>query len=151
MRNAHTDLALLDTGVLIHLVRNDATGQAIEAEHSLTARTERPLLSSVVEAEVRVFAALAGWGDGKLGRLDELLGELVRVSVGLPEVVAAYIELAPVAQRQGQAIATQNQNDLWVAATARATGAVLYTCDRDFQFLDPHFVRVCYIPPVRTP
>jgi len=148
MMHTESDLALLDTGVLIHLVRNDATGQAIEEEHSLAARMERPLLSTVVEAEVRVFAALQKWGHGKLERLDDLLAELVRVGAGLPEVVEAYIELAPVAQRQGQAIATQNQNDLWIAATARATGAVLYTCDKDFQFLDPDFVRVCYIPPV---
>jgi len=147
MTRTASDLALLDTNVLIHLVRNDATGQVIEEKYSLAARQERPLLSTIVEAEVKVFAAISGWGDRKLTRLDEILAELVRVEAGLPQVVEAYIEIAPVAQRQGQAIATQNQNDLWIAATARAAGAVLYTCDKDFQFLDPDFVRVCYIPP----
>ncbi len=147
MTRTQGDLALLDTNVLIHLVRNDATGQVIEEKYSLAARQERPLLSTVVEAEVKVFAAIGGWGDRKLARLDEILAELVRVEAGLPQVVEAYIEIAPVAQRQGQSIATQNQNDLWIAATARAAGAVLYTCDKDFQFLDPDFVRVCYIPP----
>ena len=84
MTRTASDLALLDTNVLIHLVRNDATGQEVEEEYSLATRPERPLLSTVVEAEVKVFAAINEWGDRKLARLDEILAELVRVEAGLP-------------------------------------------------------------------
>ena len=32
------------------------------------------------------------------------------------------------------------QNDLWIAATAAAPGAVLMTTDTDFDHLDPQFL-----------
>ena len=38
------------------------------------------------------------------------------------------------------------QNDMWIAATAKAAGAVLLTGDSDFRWLDPHFIRVEYVP-----
>ena len=37
------------------------------------------------------------------------------------------------------------KNDLWIAATAMATGAELITTDKDFSHLDGHFLKVHYI------
>lgn len=34
------------------------------------------------------------------------------------------------------------ENDLWIAATAKATGAVLLTCDDDFAWMSPRLLRV---------
>ena len=42
---------------------------------------------------------------------------------------------------------TVGNNDVWIAATARAAGALLLTTDRDFEPLDPTFLRHHYIPP----
>jgi predicted nucleic acid-binding protein len=145
MTDISGEVALLDTDVLLHVFRNDVTGQMIEQQYLLGTRQERPLLSTVVEAEVKAFAAWHTWGKGKLARLDKILSRLVRVEAGLPEVVQAYVELYPVARQKGQAIATHNQNDLWIAATARATNSVLYTCDKDFLFLHPQHVTVRHI------
>ena len=119
-------LALLDTNVLIHLLRRDRTGQKIEAEHSFTTRSERPILSSVVEVELLAFARYNGWGSQKLGQLRSLLTALVRVDAGLPEIVEAYAELHAEATKTGQ---PKGENDLWIAATAKAVGAELYTCN----------------------
>jgi predicted nucleic acid-binding protein len=38
------------------------------------------------------------------------------------------------------------QNDMWIAATAKVTGAVLLTGDAGFQWLNPQFIREEYIP-----
>ena len=43
---SHT-LVLLDTNVLVHLARQDATGVWIEDQFALTARVDRPLISTI--------------------------------------------------------------------------------------------------------
>ena len=40
-------------------------------------------------------------------------------------------------------------NDLWIAATAKATGAVLLTCDHDFDWLNPATITVYWIAQVK--
>ena len=44
MRLSTSALVLLDTSVLVHLARQDATGRWVESEYSLTTRAERPLI-----------------------------------------------------------------------------------------------------------
>ena len=39
-----SSLLVLDTNVLVHLIRNDAIGQRVEADYSLMERSERPLI-----------------------------------------------------------------------------------------------------------
>ncbi len=39
------------------------------------------------------------------------------------------------------------KNDLWIAATANATGATLLTTDSDFDHLSPNFIDLIRIPP----
>lgn len=133
-------LALLDTDVLVHLVRQDATGQAIEARYSFAARPERAVLSSIVEGEILGLAWYWNWGEAKRQALQELLAELVRVDAGLPEIVEAYAQLYAEATRGGK---PRGENDLWIAATAKATAAALYTCNRKhFEWMDPEHVEV---------
>ncbi|MBX3442213.1 MAG: PIN domain-containing protein [Planctomyces sp.] len=37
------------------------------------------------------------------------------------------------------------ENDVWIAATARVTGAALLTCDADFTRLPPDLIRVEFV------
>jgi len=136
--------AVLDTGVLVHYARRSPTYQAIEEQFGpLTAKPEYHILSTVVEGEALALANYQNWGQPKLSRLREMLGQLVRVNAGQRFVVDAYVGLYAVARSSGQAI---GQNDLWIAATALATGADLYTCDDDFCFLSPQHLLVHYVP-----
>lgn len=132
-------LILLDTSVVLHLARNDATGQAIESEYSLTSRRDRPLISTITEGELLGFAYYRQWGQHKLEALRAMLDNFIRVDAGLPDVVERYAQLYAEAKRRG---APCGQNDLWIAATAKAAGAVLLTCDKDFAWLDPDYLTV---------
>ena len=136
-------LILLDTGVLIHLARKDPTGKAVEEEHGLSTRSERPLLSSVVEGEVLGFALWRNWGPARMRGLSALFDRLARVDTRHAEIVRAYAELFAIGRRSGKPC---GQNDLWIAATAKLTNAVVLTCDRDFDWLHPEHVEVCYVP-----
>lgn len=139
-------LLLLDTNILVQVVRGNDIGVWTEHEYRLTQRSERPLLSTVVEAETRALAVRLNWGEAKLEHLGQLLSEFVRVEIDRPPIIDSYVELYCVAHESGHAIWQKNQNDLWLAATAHATGATLLTMDRDFHFLHPEHIRVEIVP-----
>jgi len=139
-------LVLLDTSVLVHLARQDATGVWIENHFALTARADRPLISTITEGEILGFARQRNWGATRMADLTRLLGEVVRVDAGLPEVVDAYADLTVLDLRGGH---NTKDNDLWIAATAKATGAVLLTCDYDFDWLNPATITVYWIAQVK--
>jgi predicted nucleic acid-binding protein len=142
MRRQVGERVVLDTSVLIHLLREDATGQALEARYGLTKRPERPILPTVVEGELLAFARYQEWGQERIERLQSLLRELVRVDVGHHDIVVAYAELYCDVRRAGR-YQQFRQNDLWIAATARASRAVLYTCNgKDFDWIDPAYIMV---------
>jgi predicted nucleic acid-binding protein len=136
-------LLILDTNVLVHLLRNNAVGQAIEKTYSLTTRPERPLLSSIVEGELRGLAESWNWGTRKIQTLETTLSELVRISAGEPEVVAAYGELYAHQSKIGKRV---GENDLWIAATARAINGTVLTCDTDFLSFDQVVVNYIHFP-----
>ncbi|MEN6346417.1 MAG: PIN domain-containing protein [Armatimonadia bacterium] len=139
------ELVVLDANILVHLLRMDSTGTAIEAEHRLTARRERPILSSVVEAEILSFTRYNRWGQEQIDLLLDLLGTLLRVDAGHPDVVAAYIDLYCEARRRGR-YRQFRQNDLWIAATARAAQAVVYTMNgKDFDWIDPAYLKIVHV------
>jgi tRNA(fMet)-specific endonuclease VapC len=140
------DLIAIDTSALVHWVRQDSTGKQLLEEYALDARHERPLLSTIVEGEIRALARLWKWGERKIGQLDEILAELVRVDAGNPAIVEAYAQLHFEDQQGGHGT---GQNDLWIAATAKATGAIVLTCDGDFVWMSPRLVRAEYVPQVK--
>lgn len=139
MRPALSELVMLDTSVLVHLVRNDPTGQAIEADLRLARRAERPLYCVVAEGELRGLATYWGWGEPKMVIVDELLRELVVVDIGSPDVIAAYAGFYTIATTRGL---PRGENDLWIAAAAAASSATLVTCDRDFGWMHPDHLHV---------
>jgi predicted nucleic acid-binding protein len=137
-------LVVLDTTVLVHLARNDATGKTIEQEYELAARPERPLISTITEGEVLGLARYWRWGKDKMDRLREIMSELVRVNPSHTAILDAYATFYAEGRSKGLSC---GENDLWIAATAKATDAVLITCDLDFDWLSRagHIARI-YVP-----
>lgn len=91
------------------------------------------------------FAQRNGWGARKLEALRQLAGNLVVVDVSREPILNAYAELDTHLKRSGTPMG--QQNDVWIAATASATGAVLLTTDRDFDVLHPSHIRREWIDP----
>ncbi len=57
-----TGLVLLDTVVVLHSVRGNETGRAIDAAVRLS-KAERPLISVITVGEALGFAQYRGWGE----------------------------------------------------------------------------------------
>lgn len=137
------DLISLDTNVIVHWIRQNEIGIRLRDDYKLHERADRPIYSTIVEGELRALAKVWKWGQSKLDTLDEILAELVRVDAGFPDVVKAYAEIYAADRAGGR---KSGQNDMWIAATARAAGAALLTCDDDFVWMNPGLVMVELVP-----
>jgi tRNA(fMet)-specific endonuclease VapC len=135
---------LLDTGIVVLLCRGGDAGKQLDARYGLTWRRDVPLVSVISVGELRAFARNASWGGAKEMRLKELLGNLTIVDVNRDPVLTAYADVSAHLKQSGRPI---GQNDIWIAATARATGATLLTTDKDFDVLHPALIQREYVAP----
>ena len=137
-------LLLLDTSVVLHVVRGKATGEALDRAFGLRARPDRPLISILTVGELLAFAQRRAWGAGKVERLKELVGELVVVDVRSQSVMDRYAEIDTFMVKHGHVV---GDNDVWIAATTAAAGAVLLTTDKDFDPMHDRFLTRIYFDP----
>jgi predicted nucleic acid-binding protein len=135
-------LVLLDTNVLLLIARGKAAGRWLMDTYALGTRPERPLLSIVSLGELRRIGTRQGWGESRFAALDRIAADLLPVGIN-DRVVRGYAEAGAHLDAAGLRIP---QNDLWIAATASASRAVLLTTDSDFDRLHPRFVERELVP-----
>lgn len=138
---------LLDTNVLVALIRGNRLGQEIDAEYNLRANLNRSMISVVTVGELYSLGRKFGWGQKKLDTLHALLKELVWIDINRPEVLESYGEIDHYSQKVVKPSRTMAQNDMWIAATAKATRAILLTTDKDFGHLDATHISRIWIDP----
>jgi tRNA(fMet)-specific endonuclease VapC len=138
------ELILLDTGVLLYLLRGQATGRKIEEDYNLSKRSERPLISVITVGEILAIALRRGYAAEKRAALNELIRDMVVVEISTP-VAAHFAHILTAQQQIGKPI---GENDTWIAATAKATDSTLLTTDRnDFGKLKPGLIKLEIIDP----
>ena len=135
-------LYLLDTNIVLALVRGSTLGKHIDTTFGLSASKIRPIISVVTHGEVRVLAARNRWGQKKLDALQNALDNLVTVDVNHPAVLDAYVEIDLYSQTYPTGSRNMGKNDLWIAACAKAAAATLLTTDKDFAHLAPDLLEV---------
>lgn len=133
-----TELLLLDTNIVVHLIRNNEVAQRVDAQFQIRHRVDRPLISIVTVGECLSLARQLNWGDAKRDALGALLRELVVVDLDRRQILEKFAEFHSFTRSKGR---TLSHNDLWIAATAAATDAHLITTDRDFDPLYPDRIR----------
>lgn len=134
-------LVLLDTAVILHIVRGNETARRMDAAMSLSRRLERPLISIVSIGEALGFAQHRGCGEDKTTRLRALLEYLVPIDINSEIVLESYAAMHAHLVRKGRIL---SDNDIWIAACARAASATLITTDKDFDPLDGEFIQRVY-------
>ena len=133
------ELHLFDTNILVHLIRDDRTGQEIKARYTPFTRNPKPLICSVTDGELRSLALQFLWGEQKLDQMDFTLGYFGRVPIEHPELMQAYAVLDAYSKRLG---IKMGKNDAWIAAAAISADARLVTTDGDFDHLAPSIISV---------
>jgi predicted nucleic acid-binding protein len=117
---------LLDTSIFIA----QEHGRRLEAERI----PDEGAVSIVTVAELQLGVHLADGDDARASRL-ATLGAVRATYEALPvdePVAAAFAELVAGARRSRRRLKVQ---DAWIAATAKAHGAAIYTQDADFDGL----------------
>jgi tRNA(fMet)-specific endonuclease VapC len=131
---------LLDTGIIVLLCRGQGAGRVMEERFGLLSRRTTPWISVISVGEIFAFAERNQWGASRRQLLHDLLENVVVVDINRRPVIESYAHLDAYVTTAGRRMG--QQNDLWIAATAAATGAVLITTDKDFDDLHPaHLAR----------
>lgn len=138
---------VLDTSILLNLIRGKELGESIDAAYGLRAALYRHTISIVSHGELRVLAQRKQWGEKKSEALTLALAELVTVNLDSSAIIDAYVR---VEERCRTAVGGENkmgQNDMWIAATSVCTGLPLITTDKDFNHLDGTLIKVYWVDP----
>jgi len=119
---------LLDTNVLLHWLRGSSVCSTIDGQFGLTASGFRPLVCEVTLGEIEAFVLSSKWSEGKRQKLSEVRKKLVVIDLTNERIYRAFAEFSTLAKEQGLAI-FHDKNDLWIAAAAKVSGAMLLTTD----------------------
>lgn len=127
------DPFLLDTNILILLVRNGKIGKYIQHEYGLATSPFRPQISIISVGESMKLARKNNWGNDKMERLVSLYKALPWINIDNEKIADVYAELELFCETHSQRMG--QQNDIWIAATTKVTEFTLLTTDKDFNFL----------------
>ena len=146
---------LLDTNILLGFIREAQWALRARADHNLGDRETLVFTSVICQGEMLALAEKNGWGHKKRTRLEQVLNEIPTLGISRRSILDAYARID--AWTHGRLVASPNnspppkpavsmkQNDIWIAATAHASGATLLSTDTDFQHLDKIWFEFIYI------
>ncbi len=120
---------LLDTCVLLHWIRRSSVAETINGQFHLSDSPFRPLVCEVTLGEMMAFSRDREWSQRRHDTLHDIRRKLVTVDISDERVLSAYADLSTLAKANGWPL-FHGQNDLWIAAATRVTGATLISTDK---------------------
>lgn len=135
---------VLDTNILVHLLRGRMAAEVIEREYAVGQRSPRAIISVVVKGELKSLAYWFRWGSKNHARLDEMIARLPTVDLSHPLMIGTYAEIDHASREKG---VKMGKNDLWIAAATRVVEGVLLTTDKDFDHLNGSLIQVERVDP----
>ena len=137
---------LLDTNMLLGFTRKADWARWAYETYDLGNESTMVFTSVICRGELLALAEKNGWGAKRRETLVEVLNRFPTVDLNKDTILNHYAELDT--WTHGKAVSdgsrpgppkpavSMKQNDLWIAATAVATGATLVTTDKDFDHLN---------------
>jgi tRNA(fMet)-specific endonuclease VapC len=139
---------LLDTNILLALIRGKELGEAIDQQYGLRSSLNRSMICVVTAGEMLSLARQCEWGQTKLDEMQALLDEVVWIDINHPDILDAYGEIDHASRSQGRKM---GKNDVWIAATAKVAKTTLLTTDLDFDHLQKKHLDLIWIDPKSKP
>jgi tRNA(fMet)-specific endonuclease VapC len=133
---------LFDTNILLFYLRSNPVCQQIDLTYDPFGAANTAMLSAVSVGEIKSIAVQNDWGRAKWVRLRELMSLFVLLDIHSVDVSDAYAQIDAFSQNRlktqplGTTPRNMGKNDLWIAATAHVTDAILITADNDFDHLN---------------
>lgn len=144
------ELVVLDTNILVAYIRANKLAEYIEKLYLLRSRAERPIICVVTVGEIIALGHKFGWGAAKIEEMKKLLADFVAVDINIDEVLDRYAQISHFLYSLQPSVTIQ-QNDIWIAAVASISGAHLITTDRDYRWLDGHWIKLHWIDETLVP
>ena len=139
---------LLDTNILLALIRGKDLGTFIDTTYQLSAQSQRPLVCVVSVGEIWTLAARNCWGALKRAALATMLQNVVLVEIfNTPQLIQAYVDIEIASNGVAGGAVVMGKNDVWIAAVAKIAPAHLLTTDHDFDHLFGSMIQGTYIDP----
>jgi tRNA(fMet)-specific endonuclease VapC len=142
-----TQSYVLDTSVLLNLVRGKELGERIDRSFGLRASLYHHTISIVTHGEIRALAERRSWSLAKRGVLAAALNNLITLNLDNESVIDAYVQIAETCRSAARGERIMGQNDMWIAASALVCGLPLITTDTDFDHLNGRLLRVYWVDP----
>lgn len=144
---------LIDTCVIIHIVRQSITGNNCIATLKAFDTNPNIIISVVSKGELESFAKQNNWGQNKLTQLNNFLNQATYIDIENADQILlnAYSDIDAYSKRKigdknGNLLVggakKMGKNDLWIAATALALDIPLITTDGDFDRLNNTMIHV---------
>jgi len=141
---------LFDTNVILYYLTKHSWASQLDQALKPFEKPQLAIISIVTEAEIKSLAIQRGWGDKKLNQLDEFLSLFLKVPIQSKDLIEAYSLIDSYSQHKNGAHSypknftskNMGKNDIWIAATAKVTNALLITNDNDFDHLNDSFIKV---------
>ncbi len=138
---------VLDTNVLLALIRGGGLGSRIDQAYGLRGNFQRHVVSFASQAEIWVLADRNAWGSAKRDALQAMFGQLVVVPIDGQPLLDAYVQISAADRDWPSGARNMGKNDLWIASTALVANLPLLTTDKDFLFLRNRPLQVFWIDP----
>ena len=144
---------LLDTGIIVGLVRNAHWATAAYSELDLA--ESQVFISVICKGELLALTEKRKWESRKRHFLERILDGIPSADISNSEVLSAYARID--AWTHGNQLADPEippppkparpmaQNDLWTAATAHASKATLVSTDSDFLHLKDIWFQLAFV------
>lgn len=143
---------LLDTNIVLHIIRNSSTWQKIKDDYKLYKADKTIYISIITYAEIISIAKQLNWGQTKLEILQRILITMPTLMLNR-KIAEEYVNIDVYSQGKsiknplpyGMSARNMGKNDLWIAATTKHIGAQLITTDKDFDHLNNVFFKLIQI------
>lgn len=146
---------LIDTNIVVVYLRDDKTKHHIEANYAPFHPANIPIVSVVTLGEIESLGLRNKWGVKRFHAVSQFFQKCVITDINSRDVIKLYGEIDAYSQGKlpncpaGMSSKNMGKNDLWIAATASATGAKLLTMDKDFGHLNGVYLEVVGVELVR--
>lgn len=133
---------IFDTNILLGFIREHSSVVIFRDTYRPFSNGNTAILSIVSVGEIKSIALRNNWGKNKWKQLHELMSLFVIADIDAADVVDMYAEIDTFSygKLKDKPLSTSarkmGKNDLWIAATATITNAMLVTTDQDFLHLD---------------
>lgn len=139
---------LLDTNLIVTYVRDTDVTRRLEDQLNLLTGDHNLIVSVVSIGEIRSIAKQNNWGDKKITKLENIVSDFLITDINVETIIERYAEIDAYSQGKlkGEKVdfssRNMGKNDLWIAATASIFDLELITTDRDFEHLNPRFLKL---------